>query len=344
MQACVEYFWVTAKDDAASKTRIIDLATEPTSHTDFPAFYTDASSVFGVPFKDVQDTNSPINADCKLEPVRMVPFPARSGYPGGSYLVLCEVLSPLDDTPHSTNTRADLRAVLERAVDQEPWVGFEQEYRLWAVGEENNLTALTKIGQGQAFIDQHMLACVQAGIPFVGCNAEALPDCWEFQVGGPGVDPLAAADYLWITRWLLYRVGETLGLLVDLDPSPVRDLWNGLSTHTNFSTKAMRNPEGGYDHIVAACEVLKGAVDKHMAVYAEPNFADRVAEFRPPRVPCRFSKFRYGVADRVASVRIPGHVYARGHGYLEDRRPCAEADPYKVAQVLLETICLSSDG
>ena len=30
---------------------------------------------------------------------------------------------------------------------------------------------------------------------------------------------------------------------------------------------------------------------------------------------------------------------AQGHGYLEDRRPAANADPYRVAARLLETVC-----
>jgi hypothetical protein len=45
------------------------------------------------------------------------------------------------------------------------------------------------------------------------------------------------------------------------------------------------------------------------------------------------------VADRGTSVRIPRPVAAQGHGYLEDRRPAANADPYCVAAWLLETVC-----
>ena len=44
-------------------------------------------------------------------------------------------------------------------------------------------------------------------------------------------------------------------------------------------------------------------------------------------------------ADRGTSVRIPRPVAAQGHGYLEDRRPAANADPYRVAARLLETVC-----
>ena len=45
------------------------------------------------------------------------------------------------------------------------------------------------------------------------------------------------------------------------------------------------------------------------------------------------------MSDRGASVRIPWHVAQGKKGYLEDRRPNANCDPYTVARVLMETIC-----
>ena len=54
---------------------------------------------------------------------------------------------------------------------------------------------------------------------------------------------------------------------------------------------------------------------------------------------CDINTFRWGVADRGASVRIPLHVAQAGKGYLEDRRPAANADPYEVCAAILETIC-----
>jgi glutamine synthetase len=53
----------------------------------------------------------------------------------------------------------------------------------------------------------------------------------------------------------------------------------------------------------------------------------------------RWDKFSYGVSNRGASIRIPWQVAIDRKGYLEDRRPCANADPYVVARLLLETIC-----
>ena len=43
-----------------------------------------------------------------------------------------------------------------------------------------------------------------------------------------------------------------------------------------------------------------------------------------------------GVADRGSSIRIPLPVQLKGYGYLEDRRPAANVDPYVVARLLIK--------
>ncbi len=52
-----------------------------------------------------------------------------------------------------------------------------------------------------------------------------------------------------------------------------------------------------------------------------------------------YTKFSYGVSNRGASVRIPAAVAAAKRGYLEDRRPNANIDPYVVSAIIIETIC-----
>ena len=52
----------------------------------------------------------------------------------------------------------------------------------------------------------------------------------------------------------------------------------------------------------------------------------------------RFDQFSYGVSDRGASVRIPWQVAKDGHGYIEDRRPNANADPYVIAALMTMAI------
>ncbi len=93
----------------------------------------------------------------------------------------------------------------------------------------------------------------------------------------------------------------------------------------------------GYDAIVAGCEALgaEGVVAKHLAEYGH-GIEDRLTGAHETQ---RFDQFSYGVSDRGASIRIPWQVAQEGKGYLEDRRPNANADPYDVAAVMTETVC-----
>jgi len=50
-------------------------------------------------------------------------------------------------------------------------------------------------------------------------------------------------------------------------------------------------------------------------------------------------KYSYGVSDRGASIRIPiSTVQNNWKGYLEDRRPASNADPYRVAARIIESV------
>ncbi|CAF1084718.1 unnamed protein product, partial [Didymodactylos carnosus] len=51
--------------------------------------------------------------------------------------------------------------------------------------------------------------------------------------------------------------------------------------------------------------------------------------------------FCAGIANRGASIRIPRQVGEDGCGYLEDRRPASNCDPYAVTDILVRTICLN---
>ena len=50
-------------------------------------------------------------------------------------------------------------------------------------------------------------------------------------------------------------------------------------------------------------------------------------------------QFSYGPSDRGASIRIPvGTVNDDWKGYLEDRRPASNADPYQIISMILATL------
>lgn len=51
-----------------------------------------------------------------------------------------------------------------------------------------------------------------------------------------------------------------------------------------------------------------------------------------------------GLANRGASVRIPRHVGKEGKGYLEDRRPSSNCDPYRVTEIIVRTTVLGDTG
>jgi glutamine synthetase len=280
------------------------------------------------------------NSDCVLQPVFTCPDPLRGGE---NVLVMCEVLLT-DFTPHPSNTRAACVEVAEKYKDQEPVFGIEQEYTFLKDGyplgwPQSGFPApqgpyYCGVGApeivGREIVEMHTQACMDAGLAIEGTNAEVMMGQWEFQIGI--LAPPAIGDQLWTARWLLYRIAEDFGVRATLDPKPIRGDWNGAGAHTNFSTNAMRN---SYDAIITACEALGKNIEEHVDNYG-PGIKDRLTgehETAP------WNEFSYGASDRGASIRIPWAVEKAKKGWIEDRRPNANIDPYVVSRLITNTCC-----
>jgi glutamine synthetase len=240
-----------------------------------------------------------------------------------------------------------LAEVVAATAHHEPWFGIEQEYTMFRDGRplgwpERGYPApqgpfYCGVGADQVFgrelAEEHMQACERAGLLIYGINAEVMPGQWEFQIGTGS--PMDVADHLVVARWLLFRIGEAYDISVTLHPKPVRGDWNGAGAHTNFSTKSMREPNG----IVAinnAIERLSIRHDLHIKNYGD-GIEQRLTGLHET---CSYKEFRSGALNRGASVRIPLQVMEKGYGYFEDRRPCANVDPYVVTRLILETVLL----
>merc|ERR1712113_800491 len=142
---------------------------------------------------------------------------------------------------------------------------------------------------------------------------------------------------MWLARYILNRVAEDFGVSVTWDPKPVKGDWNGTGAHTNYSTKSMRE-DGGYKVILSAIDKLSKVHNVHMTVYGKGN-SDRLTGKHET---AKFNEFKYGVADRGASIRIPRQCEIDGKGYLEDRRPAANCDPYDVTSIIANTTILNA--
>ena len=328
-----EYIWIDGSEPTQllrSKTKIVPDGAE------LPIWGFDGSSTNQAPGSA---------SDCVLRPVRSVPDPIRGG---DNVLVLCEVLNT-DLTPHASNTRAALAPIAERYASHEPWFGIEQEYTFMKDGRplgwpQGGFPApqggyYCGVGEDEVFgrdvVEAHTTACLAAGLEISGTNAEVMMGQWEYQIGPLG--PLEVSDEIWLSRWLLYRIGEDFEIAATLDPKPIKGDWNGAGAHTNFSTKEMRE---SYDPILAAAEALGKSHDEHISNYGAG--VDKRLTGLHETAP--WTEYSYGVSDRGASVRIPWQVKVEGKGYLEDRRPNANMDPYVVTRLITETVCKDADG
>lgn len=340
MSLRAEYIWLDGNDVQLlrSKTKIIDTKEKFISADKVTEWNFDGSST-----KQAETDNS----ELVLKPFKTYKNPI-----DGGILVLCGVYNT-DDTPHSTNHRARLEQTVNEK-DQDTWYGFEQEYVIFDNKTKRPIgfpstpgTFPRKQGQyycgvggnfvaGREFVEEHLNLCLSINLHIGGVNAEVMLGQWEYQIGP--VPALSGSDELWVSRYLLYRLAEKYDYYINIDPKPLKgEDWNGSGMHVNFSTKAMRDNLGAKKQLaIEACEKLEAKHDEHIAVYGEGN-EDRLTGTNET---ASMHEFTWNIGDRTASIRIPYSIEDRStKGYIEDRRPSSNANPYVVVEKLIDTIC-----
>lgn len=355
-----EYVWVGGNGplDLRSKTRVLDRL--PSSPEDLPHWNYDGSSTGQAPGH---------NSDVILVPRAVFRDPFRLG---DNIIVICDCHKWVKEDsgrtsgdcgsddgingsrlePIESNTREPARLIFEKFAHERPLFGMEQEYCImdqrsgrplcWPASDEETRQSMPQgpfyCGNGfnRAFgrdvVESHARCCLHAGVKLSGINAEVMPSQWEFQVGPcEGID---MGDHLTCARYLLLRVAEIFGVTISFDPKPMQG-FNGSGCHCNYSTEKMRQ-EGGLKHILAAIDRLAGKHKKHLAKYGEGNERRLLGMYETASM----DKFTWGYGDRSASVRVGRDTKADGKGYLEDRRPASNCDPYVVSSLLVETTCV----
>jgi len=278
------------------------------------------------------------SSDCLLKPVAIYPDPDREN----GWLVMTEVLTA-EGEPHPSNGRAQIDD-----DNNDFWFGFEQEYFIMDTKTDLPLgfprggfpgpqgqyycSVGGRYTWGRSIVEEHLNLCLKAGINVEGINQEVAPGQWEFQNFAKGAKK--AGDEIWVARYLLNRLTEKYGYYIDLHPKPVQGDWNGSGMHANFSNSIMRTAgsKETYDKI---CEAFRPVTEHHIEVYGAHNDQRLTGQHETQSI----DQFSYGISDRGASIRIPIATVESGwKGYLEDRRPASNADPYKVAARIIKTV------
>ena len=332
MKVKLEYVWLDGykpEPNLRSKVKIIEVNSNEDIEN-IPEWGFDASST-----KQAEGHFS----DCYLKPVRG--YVNRLITEHSTVYVLCEVLNS-DGKPHETNDRAKLGE-----DDEDFWVGFEQEYFIRSghhkpiIGFDNGGiidpqgTYYCGVGGqmvGRSLTEEHLNMCLEYGIGIEGTNAEVALGQWEYQVFAKG--KLKTADDLWMSRYFLYKIAEKYGYQIELHPKPLTTGdWNGSGLHTNFSNKKMRET-GGEKYFKSIFASFESRMDEHIKNYGSDNHLRLTGKHETQSI----DKFTWGVSDRGASIRVPKVVGETWKGYLEDRRPASNANPYCILNVICESL------
>ncbi len=334
MSFVIEYIWLDGANKTRSKTRVLKL--KATNYgiaiTDIPDWNYDGSST--------GQADSDGNTEMILKPCMLYKNPFHRD--DKHWFVLCDI---------TNGPRKRAVEIFEQLSQEEPWFGLEQEYFIFYKDFGLNMLNETQgpyycgVGYGELnrldnrkfferiIAEEHLDACLYAGLTMSGMNAEVACHQWEFQVGP--CEGISAADQLYIARYILERIAEKYDCIIDYRPK-LNNAINGSGCHVNFSTCSSRK-EGG----------LRLMIDKYIFNLGKCHLEDvqKMGEHNELRLTGKhetssYKTFSFGIGTRNTSVRIGNETHRDGCGYFEDRRPAANMEPYLVTSLIFQRCCL----
>jgi glutamine synthetase len=96
---------------------------------------------------------------------------------------------------------------------------------------------------------------------------------------------------------------------------------------------------GGEEYFNSIFKVFESRAKEHIENYGSENHLRLTGKHETQSI----DKFSWGISDRGASIRVPKSVGETWKGYLEDRRPASNANPYRILNVISESLDLAKD-
>lgn len=320
---CLEYIWIDDDDKSIKSTSVIHVGK--------------VKSVNGMDkIKVANGMNAGKHSQTVLSPVRLYDDPFLGG---SNKLVLCEKEMLDNQAAPNSDARRTCKQLIERTKDQQAMLSFSQDYilidlstgsplRFAASGCSSRPASLyatsPNLVPGRNISAAHLRACVKAGIDIFSANAGDSISKWNYETSYS--DGLKVSDDLWMSRYILNRIGSDFGVGISFIFDDYMFSGNKARACVSFYTNATEQKETGLAALNKAVEKLSSKHTEHMKAY---GFGD------PLELP-----FSSGIGDPKASVCIPFDVNEDGHGHLEDRRPPAWCNPYRVCGAIIKTICV----
>jgi len=348
----VEYLWIDGSNfNLRSKIKVFSSNADLTHFDQLPQIHNIWNEKYWPIWSyDGSSTGQAVtqSSEVFLKPVRVYLHP----YFEDGYVLLCETYETIEK-PHNSNMRHQLDKfydentynIFNKYVNKDEIFrfGFEPEFFM-RNGENDKVLGFPPIGyakpqgdyycgnginniKARKFMEDVLERGLNMGLGLVGYNMEVAPGQGEFQVTGYDIKVI---DDLVMLRYLLGRVGEYYDIYIDWAPKPLVGDWNGSGMHINFSDPLIRKKCNE--------DTIKGIaleLEKTHKEYVENSGTDNTLRLTGKHETSSSEIFTYGTADRSCSMRVPRQTVQNGYGYLEDRRPGSNCDPYVMCRYLI---------